>query len=97
MEFKFSWDARKAAANVRKHGVSFSEACAAFSDPVSITLDDPDADRREERFILVGRSRRGQLLTVVHAELRDAEIRLISARPADREERECYEEAAKAR
>lgn len=97
MEFRFSWDPRKAAVNWRKHGVSFSEACAAFNDPVSITLDDPDAGRREERFILIGRSRKGRLLTVVHAELRDAEIRLISARPADREERECYEEAPKTR
>jgi len=97
MHFRFSWDPRKAASNLRKHGVSFFEACAVFSDPVSITRDDPDSDRAEERFILNGRSAYDRIRTVVHAELWGAEIRLISARPADREEQECYEAASKAR
>jgi uncharacterized DUF497 family protein len=97
MDFRFRWDHRKAASNARKHGVSFSEACTVFSDPVSITRDDPDAGRGDDRFLLIGRSARDRLLAVVHAELRDAEIRLISARPADRDERARYEEASKAR
>ena len=83
--------------NVRKHGISFAEACTVFGDPASIMRDDPEAERIDERFIIVGRSAQDRLLTVVHAERRSAEIRLISARPADREERDSYEEAAKAR
>ena len=97
MQPRFSWDPRKALANVRKHGVSFDEACTAFGDPVSITFADPDAGRVEERFVLIGCSSRGRLLIVIHAERCDAGIRLIGARPADRDERKWYEEASKAR
>ncbi|WP_090314810.1 BrnT family toxin [Duganella sp. CF517] len=32
---RFEWDARKAKANLRKHGVSFDEACTVFDDPNS--------------------------------------------------------------
>jgi len=97
MASRLNWDPRKAASNVRKHGVTFAEACTAFRDPVSITFEDPDGYRAEERFVLIGRSTRDRLLIVVHAERCDAEIRLISARPANREERDSYEEASKAR
>jgi len=45
----------------------------------------------EERFVLVGRSGRGRLLIVSHAERSDL-IRLISARLATRRERKTYEE-----
>jgi len=37
MALPFAWDARKAAANVREHGVSFPEAASAFADPTSST------------------------------------------------------------
>lgn len=30
---KFSWDEKKAEANLRKHGVSFDEAATVFLDP----------------------------------------------------------------
>lgn len=91
MEFEFSWDPKKAAANLRKHGVSFDEALTAFADPLSITVPDPEHSAREERFLLVGLSKRGRLLVVAHAEL-NTQIRIINARPATRAERETYEE-----
>ena len=91
MPLRFTWDARKAAANLRKHGVSFGEAATAFSDPLSITIADPDHSEAEERFILIGRSRRDHLVVVAHVE-RGETIRLISARPASRRERDRYEE-----
>ena len=37
MSLNFEWDARKAADNVRKHGVSFEEARTVFADPVMFT------------------------------------------------------------
>jgi uncharacterized DUF497 family protein len=42
MGLRFSWDPRKAAVNVRKHGVSFEEASTAFGDPLSVTIPDPE-------------------------------------------------------
>jgi len=91
MPLRFVWDARKAEANLRKHGVSFVEAATAFEDPLSITIRDPDHSVHEERFILVGQSRQQHLVIVAHVE-RDDTIRIISARPANRQERTSYEE-----
>lgn len=94
MGLRFSWDPRKAAANLRKHGVSFAEASTAFADPLSITVGDPDHSRDEHRFVLIGRSTRERILVVIHAERGESDIRLISARLASRQERRTYEEDA---
>ena len=88
---QFVWDREKAAANLRKHGVDFEEAATAFGDPLSITIPDPDHSAGEERWLLIGQGRAGRLLVVAHTE-RGNEIRLITARPATRRERQTYEE-----
>ncbi len=77
---------------MRKHGVSFDEASTAFGDPLSITIADPEHSDDETRFLLVGQSALRRMLVVIHAELSDADIRLISARLAGRRERRTYEE-----
>jgi uncharacterized protein len=92
MPLRFAWDAAKAKANQRKHGVSFGEAATAFEDPLSITVPDPDHSTGDDRFILIGRSRQERLVVVAHVE-RDETIRIISARAASRRERTAYEEA----
>lgn len=91
MELRFEWDPAKDDANARKHGVTFHEASTAFGDPLSITIADPDHSESEERFLLLGRSTGGRLLSVSHTERQDA-IRIISARPATRREWRKYEE-----
>jgi hypothetical protein len=53
------WDNRKAAANQRKHGVSFEEAATALEDPLSITFRDPDHSLEEFRFLTFGQVRPG--------------------------------------
>ena len=88
---RFEWDASKAAANFRKHGVSFREAASVFFDPHSATGDDPDHSLDEMRFVTFGISSSGRLLAVAHAEHDDA-IRIITARHATRAERTLYEE-----
>ncbi len=88
---RFEWDAAKAVANLAKHGVSFEEASSAFEDPLSLTIGDPLHSVSEARFVLLGRSRAGRLLVVVHAD-RGSAIRVIGARVADRKERRTYEE-----
>ena len=86
------WDNRKAAANFRKHRVSFEEAVTALEDPLAITYHDPDHSEGEARFLTFGLSSTGRILVVAHTEREEA-IRLISARPATRRERSAYEEA----
>lgn len=82
---------RKAASNLRKHGVSFHEAATVFQDTLSLTGDDPDHSLREERFVTFGVSSTGRLLVVSHV-VRGERLRIISARPATRAERKLYEE-----
>jgi uncharacterized protein len=91
MSLQFTWDPKKAAANLRKHGGGFPEAATAFADPHSITIADPDHSVGEERFVLIGQSDRRRLVVVAHVERGDL-IRIISARPASRRERNTYEE-----
>jgi len=89
---RMTWDAGKAAANLRKHAVSFAEASTALIDPLAVTGADPDHSLGESRWITFGMSTRGRLLAVVHTEESDT-IRIISARPATRSERGLYEQA----
>ena len=86
----FSWDTRKAATNLKKHGVSFDEARTAFYDENARLIDDPDHSDDEERFILMGMSFKLRLLVVCHAYRVGSEIRIISARKATKPEHSFY-------
>jgi len=85
----FSWDERKAASNLKKHGVSFDEAATVFADPLALAIDDV---LEPERTLLLGMSHRERLLLVVHVEVDESTIRIISARRATSHERRRYEE-----
>ncbi len=88
---RFEWDDRKNAQNRRKHGVSFEEAQTVFFDGQALLIADPDHSKQEERFILLGLSSALRTLVVCHCYRREGEVvRLISARRADRQERELY-------
>ncbi len=86
----FEWDEAKAAGNRKKHGVAFEEAATVFGDKLGLTVFDPDHSKVEERFLTVGRSARGRLLIVSHAD-RDGRLRIISARKLTPKERKAYE------
>ena len=88
---KFEWNARKAALNLKKHGVTFEEAATVFRDTLSVTGHDPDHSTNEERFITFGVSSLKRLLVGSHADRKDA-VRMISARMATKRERKIYEE-----
>ncbi|TKB74488.1 MAG: BrnT family toxin [Nitrospira sp.] len=88
---KFSWDPKKAAANLKKHGVSFEEASTVFHDTLSITGSDPDHSGQERRFVTFGNSSQDRLLVVAHTDEGET-IRMISARLVTRQERRIYEE-----
>ncbi len=91
MSLRFEWDPRKAAANFRKHGVSFEDAESVFADERARLIDDPDHSADEDRFLLLGLSSSLRLLVVAHC-YREAGgiIRIISARKATREEQGFY-------
>jgi len=86
---RFEWDAVKADANYRKHGVDFPTATEAFSDPFGIEeFDTRDDEHGEDRFILTAMGG-GSPLVVVYTERGEA-IRIISARRATRQEHDDY-------
>ena len=85
MPSQFEWDEEKDQANRAKHGIGFEEAKA----PV-LTAADEREDYGEERFISTGQL--GTLVVVVVHTSRSGRIRLISARMANRKERQTYYE-----
>ena len=90
-ELQFEWDERKAAANLKKHGVSFEEAKSAFYDEGAKLIDDPDHSEDEDRFVLLGLSSNLRILVVCHCyRTEENVIRIISARKATARERETY-------
>jgi uncharacterized DUF497 family protein len=90
----YVWDPNKAAANLRKHGVSFAEAASIFLDPLALTFDDPDHSDREDREMTIGSSMKRRMLFVSHV-VRGDRVRIISARKATRRERLQYEKETK--
>lgn len=85
---RFEWDRKKAKSNLAKHGVSFEEAATAFDDKLGAYYPDT---LHQARFILIGYSAKRRVLYVVHAEVDDDTIRIISARKATKHEKAHYE------
>ena len=87
----FEWDDNKNASNMKKHFISFDEAKTVFTDQLARLIVDPDHSDDEDRFILLGASINSKLLVVCHCIRINDSIRIISARKADKQEREIYE------
>jgi uncharacterized DUF497 family protein len=88
---RFSWDPKKAAANLKKHCGSFVEASTVFRDVLSATGSDPDRSIGEDRYVTFGNSIKNRLLVVAHTENNNT-VRIINARPVTRLKRKIYEE-----
>jgi len=86
---QFTWDPDKAAANWKRHRVSFEEALEAFFDPHAVDDFDPEHSIAEARFNLIGLSSR-RLLFVVYIQSAENEIRIISARKAEKKHQRIY-------
>ncbi len=85
----FEWDPRKAAANVRKHGIYFADAVVVLEDERAITLHEVADD--EVRRITIGMDALARVLTVVYT-WRGNTVRVISARTATPNEHRQYME-----
>ena len=88
---KFEWDENKNKTNQAKHKISFEEAKTVFYDEEALVIDDPEHSTEEERFIILGFSKKANLLVVCHC-YRESEsiIRIISARKATKSEENQY-------
>jgi len=95
-QFQFEWDEIKAAANLRKHGVSFELACTVFNDPRLLTAADLEHSGTEERWFSIGSASNGAMLSVVYlwpeSDPATIKMRLISARKAAQMEMRHYQE-----
>ena len=88
----FEWDSSKAAANLKKHQVSFEEAKSVFYDEFAVQFFDEEHASDEDRFLLLGMRSGAKLLIVCHCERDHGEvIRIISARKATRRESAFYQ------
>jgi len=86
----FEWDVDKAEANFKKHGINFYEAETAFEDFYAIEeFDDEHSNAEESRFKMLAMSAE-KILVVVYT-MRGENYRIISAREAEKYERELYE------
>jgi uncharacterized protein len=89
---KFEWDLTKAAANAKKHRVTFESAKTVFFDDFAVQFFDEEHSSNEDRFLLLGMSSDARLLLVCHCEREDGDvIRIISARKATHQESKFYQ------
>jgi uncharacterized protein len=88
-ENTFEWDPNKARSNLRKHGIDFADAVAAFEDERAITIRDELTAVNEQRFLTLGRESRGRVVVVAYT-WRGSVIRIFSARRATARERRQY-------
>ena len=93
---RFEWDNSKAAKNRSRHGILFEAAITAFDDPLQLRFEDAaHSQMQEEREILIGKMDNGVIVVVVFTQ-REEVFRLISARRAERKEKNIYYENEKA-
>lgn len=85
---QFEFDSVKAASNLKKQRISFSDAEAVFYDDRALTMEDPDA-QGEQRFLTIDLDALGRVLVVCYTE-REERMRIISARKAEKPEVKNY-------
>jgi len=85
----YEWDPKKAAGNLRKHGIDLADAATVLEDESALTVDDDDPE--EKRFVTIGMDALARVLVDVYT-WRGDNIRIISARDTTLAERRQYEE-----
>jgi len=87
--FEFEWDKGNIGKN-KKHKVEDKEAEEVFLDEGKVILKDKLHSQKEERFIILGKTKKDRLLYLVFAR-RKKNIRIISARDINKKEVLLYE------
>lgn len=89
---RFEWNEQKRLINLKKHGIDFADVYLMFEYDVATDIDDR-FDYGEIRYISLGLLR-GDVIVVSHKE-KDENFRIISARKAEKYERETYFKAVR--
>lgn len=85
---RYTYDPKKRSANLKKHGYDFDDACKVIENGKTVTFEDHRFDYGEQRFVTLG-VLRGNVVAIATAET-DEEIRVISMREAEKNEKEIY-------
>jgi uncharacterized DUF497 family protein len=85
-----TFDPKKNAVNLRKHGVPLSDGDGVLNDPLALTVEDRFSEG-EQRFVSIGMNVFGQLRVVVYT-YRGEGVRIISVRRPEPKEVRAYEE-----
>lgn len=89
--YKFEWDKENLGKN-KKHKVEDKEAEEVFLDEGKVIYKDTlHSSEVEERFVLLGKTKRDRLLYIVFTQ-RKNKVRVISARNINKKEVHLYEE-----
>lgn len=88
----FIWDKGNIDKNWIKHRVKNTECEEVFFDENKVILKDVLHSNKEERFIILGKTKKERLLFVIFT-IRDDKIRVISARDINKKGRRLYEKA----
>lgn len=88
---EFNWDRGNIGKNRKRHGVNEREAEEPFFDSKRKTFRDHLHSGKEERFRIIGKTKRRRLLFVAFT-IRKERVRIISARDVNRKEVRLYEE-----
>ena len=88
----FAWNVEKARRNLQKHGVDFASAAPVVLHQASLSRYDEYHSVQEDRFVTIGWLRPNQMWTVVHTDVAEEPIRIITARLATPKEPRLYEQ-----
>ena len=85
---RYTWDDKKAAKNLRAHGIAFEDAVRIFEGPTLERLDDR-FDYPDARWYAIGFVQ-GRPITVIYADVDEETRRIISAWKAEKHEEKAY-------
>jgi uncharacterized DUF497 family protein len=85
---RFEWDPAKNKTNIRRHRIDFADVPAVFKGPMCLALD-TRSEHGEDRWVGIGFLGLG-IVVVVYVEREQDAIRIISARKAEKHERETF-------
>jgi len=90
---EFVWDKGNKDKNWLKHRVKNEECEEVFFDKGKKILKDVFHSKKEERFIILGKTKKGRLLFIVFT-IRNKKIRVISGRDINKKEVVLYEKSS---
>jgi len=95
LHIQFDWDVEKEKINIAKHKLNFTDACHVFADTFQLNLFDESHSDDEDRWVVIGEIPVMKIVVVVHTirqgyDEHDTRVRIISARKAEKKEREAY-------